>query len=134
VINSVSCTAAFSQLAALAALEGPWAPVEAMVAEFRRRRDVIVTGLNAIPGVSCREPIGAFYAFPDVKELGLSSKELEYQLLQEGGVACLAGTAFGPQGEGHVRLSYANSVENIRLALESFGRVAANVQRDPSSR
>src|SRR5437762_2694925 len=100
IINSVSCTAAFSQRAALAALTGPWEPVEAMIEEFHKRRDVIVEGLNRIDGVSCLEPAGAFYVFPNVKELGRSSDEVAAFLLREAGVAALAGTAFGAQGEG----------------------------------
>jgi aspartate aminotransferase len=119
-INSVSCTSAFSQYAAIAALEGPWDQVEAMVAEFRRRRDVVVAGLNDIPGVSCLEPQGAFYAFPDITGTGLSAADLQARLLADAGVAALAGTAFGSYGEGFLRFSYANSVENIRLALEAM--------------
>jgi aspartate/methionine/tyrosine aminotransferase len=122
-INSVSCTAAFSQYAALAALEGPWDPVAEMVAEFRRRRDIIVTGLNDIPGVSCLAPAGAFYAFCNITGTGLAAAELESRLLQEAGVAALSGTAFGPQGEGFLRMSYANSVSNIRAALEAMKSV-----------
>ncbi len=118
VINSVSCTSAFSQYAAVAALQGSWEPVEQMVAEFRRRRDVIVAGLNDIPGVSCLEPQGAFYVFPNITGTGLTSAQLQVLLLQETGVAALAGTAFGAFGEGFLRFSYANSVENIRAALE----------------
>jgi aspartate aminotransferase len=120
VINSVSCTSAFSQHAAIAALEGPWEPVETMVQEFHRRRDVVVEGLNAIPGVHCVEPQGAFYAFPNVRDLGLSSKELEEALLERAGVACLSGTAFGRHGEGYLRLSYATSVERLRAALDAM--------------
>ncbi|HXF36899.1 MAG TPA: pyridoxal phosphate-dependent aminotransferase [Actinomycetota bacterium] len=120
VINAVSCTAAFSQHAAIAALTGPWEPVERMVAEFRRRRDVIVDGLNRIPGISCRRPDGAFYVFPSVRGLGVPSKRVEEHLLEEAGVACLSGTAFGGQGEGYLRLSYANSVENIERALKAI--------------
>ncbi len=116
--NSVSCTASFSQHAAVAALEGPQEPVEAMVDEFRQRRALIVRGLNALPGVSCLEPDGAFYAFPNITATGLSSRELADRLLQEAGVACLSGTAFGRYGEGYLRFSYANSQDNIRLALE----------------
>jgi len=119
VINSVSCTAAFTQHAAVAALTGPWEPVEEMVREFRTRRDVIVEGLNAIEGLSCLEPAGAFYVFPNASALGGSTKELVGYLLQEAGVAGLWGTAFGPNGEGFLRFSYANSVENIRAALEA---------------
>jgi aspartate/methionine/tyrosine aminotransferase len=119
VINSVSCTSAFSQYAAIAALEGPWAPVEDMVAEFRRRRDVIVSGLNGIPGITCVQPQGAFYVFPNVTGTGLPSGELAARLLQDAGVAALSGTAFGKYGEGYMRFSYANSVENIQLALDA---------------
>jgi aspartate aminotransferase len=120
VINSVSCTSAFSQFAAAAALTGPWEPVEEMVAEFRRRRDVIVAGLNDIPGITCVEPQGAFYAFPNITGTGLTSAQLQGQLLSEAGVAALAGTSFGPCGEGYLRFSYANSVENIQAALDAI--------------
>ena len=99
-INSVSCTSAFSQYAAIAALEGPWEPVEEMVAEFRRRRDIIVAGLNDIPGISCLEPQGAFYVFPDITGTGQTSAELQAGLLKDAGVAALAGTAFGPVRRG----------------------------------
>ncbi|MDP9343942.1 MAG: pyridoxal phosphate-dependent aminotransferase [Actinomycetota bacterium] len=119
VINSVSCTSAFSQHAAIAALNGPWEPVQEMVAEFRQRRDVIVDGLNGIPGISCQEPAGAFYVFPSVAGVGAPSKEIEAHLLSEAGVACLSGTAFGAHGEGYLRFSYANSIQNIRDALEA---------------
>jgi aspartate aminotransferase len=119
VINSVSCTSAFSQYAAIAALQGPWEPVEQMVAEFRRRRDVIVAGLNDIPGISCLQPQGAFYVFPNITGTGLASAQLATQLLTDAGVAALSGTAFGTYGEGFLRFSYANSVENIQAALEA---------------
>jgi aspartate aminotransferase len=119
-INSVSCTSASSQYAAIAALEGPWQPVGDMVAEFRRRRDIIVAGLNDIPGITCLEPQGAFYVFPNVTQTGLTSAELQARLLQNAGVAALGGTAFGPYGEGFLRFSYANSVENIKAALEAI--------------
>ncbi|MFC6159767.1 pyridoxal phosphate-dependent aminotransferase [Kribbella jiaozuonensis] len=119
-INSVSCTSAFSQYAAIAALEGPWDDVDRMLAAFRERREVIVSGLNAVPGVSCVEPGGAFYAFPNISELGMSASELSDRLLDEAGVACLPGTSFGGYGENHLRFSYANSVENIRRALDAF--------------
>jgi aspartate aminotransferase len=124
VVNSVSCTAAFSQHAAVAALEGPWAPVEAMVASLRERRDLVVAGLDAIDGISCLEPAGAFYAFPRVADLGLPAATLADRLLAEGGVACLPGTAFGGHGEGYLRLSYANTAGNLRQALARIGRVA----------
>ena len=117
IINSVSCTPAFSQYAAIAALEGPWEPVERMVAAFRERRDVIVAGLNRIPGISCVEPGGAFYAFPSIGDLGVPAGELAELLMERAGVACLPGTAFGRHGEGYLRFSYANSVERIRAAL-----------------
>jgi aspartate/methionine/tyrosine aminotransferase len=120
VINSVSCTSAFSQYAAVAALQGPWEPVEEMVAEFRRRRDVIVAGLRDIPGISCLEPQGAFYVFPNITGTGLTSAQLAGMLLRDAGVAALAGTAFGTYGEGFLRFSYANSVENIKAALEAI--------------
>jgi aspartate aminotransferase len=119
-INSVSCTSAFSQYAAIAALEGPWDDVDRMLEAFRERRDVIVSGLNAVPGVSCVEPGGAFYAFPNISELGQSAATLADRLLDEAGVACLPGTSFGEYGENHLRFSYANSVENIRHALDAF--------------
>jgi len=119
-INSVSCTSAFSQYAAIAALDGPQDGVATMVAEFRRRRDVIVSGLNAIDGIRCVEPGGAFYAFPDISGTGVPAGELAGRLLSEAGVACLAGTAFGAWGEGFLRLSYANSVANIQTALDAI--------------
>jgi aspartate aminotransferase len=121
VINSVSCTSAFSQHAARAALEGPWEPVEAMVAEFHARRDVMVDGLNRLPGVTCKMPDGAFYVFPNVKAVGMPVAELQSRLLDEAGVACLPGTAFGAFGEGYLRLSYANSIPNIERALVAVG-------------
>jgi aspartate/methionine/tyrosine aminotransferase len=119
-INSVSCTSAFSQYAAIAALDGPQDGVAAMVAEFRRRRDVIVAGLNAIDGVSCVEPQGAFYAFPNITGTGVGADDLAGRLLREAGVAALAGTAFGRHGEGFLRISYANSVANIQAALDAI--------------
>jgi aspartate aminotransferase len=120
IINSVSCTSAFSQFAAIAALRGPWEPVEEMVREFQRRRDVIVDGLNAIDGITCVTPGGAFYVFPGIKDLGVPSREVERHFLYEAGVAALSGTAFGSFGEGYLRFSYAASVEDIRGALEAI--------------
>jgi aspartate aminotransferase len=120
IINTVSCTASFTQRAALAAVTGPWEPIEAMIQEFQKRRDVIVEGLNRIPGISCLEPRGAFYAFPNVRGLGASSDRVASFLLDRAGVACLAGTAFGAGGEGYLRFSYANSVEAIREALDAI--------------
>lgn len=124
-INSVSCTSAFSQYAAIAALDGPQDGVADMVAEFRRRRDVIVAGLNAIPGVSCVVPDGAFYAFPNVSGTGVPASRLAERLLSDAGVACLAGTSFGGWGEGFLRLSYANSVTNIEAALDAMKALLA---------
>jgi len=118
--NVVSCTAAFTQRAGIEALTGPQDGPKAMVEEFRRRRDVIVDGLNAIPGISCVRPRGAFYVFPNITKTGFTSRELERRLMDEAGVACLTGTAFGEYGEGHVRFSYANSLANLQLALESI--------------
>jgi aspartate/methionine/tyrosine aminotransferase len=115
--NSTSCTATFTQLAGVAALRGDQSPVDRMVAEFRRRRDVIVAGLRAIPGIRCAQPQGAFYAFPDVTGTGIRARDLADRLLGEAGVACLPGTAFGDGGDGHLRLSYANSLERIQEAL-----------------
>jgi aspartate/methionine/tyrosine aminotransferase len=120
IINTVSCTSAFSQRALLAAVTGPWEPVQAMLDEFQKRRDVIVEGLNRIPGVSCLEPGGAFYAFPNVKALGVPSEKVASFLLDEAGVACLSGTAFGANGQGYLRFSYANSIEAIRTALDAI--------------
>ena len=117
-VNSNSCTCAFTQMAAIEALKGPKEPTRRMVEEFRRRRDVIVSGLNSIPGISCKTPKGAFYVFPNVKAFGMKSKQLADLLLERAGVAVLAGTDFGEYGEGYIRLSYANSVENIRKAIE----------------
>jgi aspartate/methionine/tyrosine aminotransferase len=116
--NSVSCTASFAQQAAIAALEGSQEAVDRMLSEFRARRKAIVAGLNALPGVRCLEPEGAFYAFPNITGTGYSSRALADALLQEAGVACLSGTAFGGYGEGFIRFSYANSLENIELALQ----------------
>jgi aspartate/methionine/tyrosine aminotransferase len=116
-VNSNSCTASFTQRAGLAALTGPQDDVDRMVAEFRRRRDAIVEGLRAIPGIQCVRPKGAFYVLPNIFGTGYSARTLADRLLDEAGVACLAGTAFGEFGEGHLRFSYANSLENIEEAL-----------------
>jgi len=115
--NSTSCTATFSQMAAVEAVKGDQSSVERMVAEFRRRRDVIVDGLRQIRGFSCVRPKGAFYVFPNITGTGFSSRTLADRLLDEAGVACLSGTAFGEFGEGHLRFSYATSMENIQEAL-----------------
>jgi aspartate aminotransferase len=126
-VNSNSCTASFTQLAGIAALEGDQTPVARMVAEFKRRRDLVVEGLNRLPGVSCRSPRGAFYVFPNVKALRRPSSEIAEALLNEAGVAVLGGTAFGEYGEGYLRLSYANSESNLRTALERMRPVCARL-------
>jgi aspartate/methionine/tyrosine aminotransferase len=119
--NSVSCTASFAQEAAIAALAGPQDAVDRMLEELTARRAAIVAGLNAMPAMHCLEPDGAFYAFPNITATGFRSRELADRLLEEAGVACLSGTAFGAFGEGFIRFSYANSLENIHLALDRIG-------------
>lgn len=117
-VNSNSCTASFTQRAGIAALNGPQEDVDRMVAEFRRRRDAFCAGLNTLPGFRCVAPAGAFYAFPNITGTGYSSRELAARLLQDAGVAGLSGAAFGEHGEGYLRLSYANSFENLMEAVE----------------
>jgi len=124
--NAVSCTATFTQLAGVKALKGDQSAVNAMVAEFHRRRDAIVEGLRTIPGFKCPRPLGAFYVFPNITGTGHSSRTLADRLLEEAGVACLSGTAFGEWGEGHLRFSYAASMENIQEALR---RIRALVEK-----
>jgi len=127
VVNSVSCTPAFTQRAAVTALAEGWPEAARMLAEFRVRRDFLIPALNDIPGITCRLPHGAFYAFPNVTGLGIEAEEFADRLLVEGGVAALAGTAFGPGGAGHLRLSYANSMENLRRAVERIAACARSV-------
>ena len=115
--NSVSCTSVFSQMAAIAALEGPQDSVDVMMEEFTKRRDLVVEGLNSLPGVTCPTPKGAFYAFPNIIGTGLSSGEFAEKAMYEAGVALLAGTAFGEFGDGYVRISFANSQENLQEAI-----------------
>ncbi|MEP6535150.1 MAG: pyridoxal phosphate-dependent aminotransferase [Bryobacteraceae bacterium] len=117
-VNSNSCTASFTQRAGIAALTGPQDAAVAMVAEFRKRRDAFCAGLNGLPGFRCTLPEGAFYAFPNITGTGFSAKVLADRLLAETGVACLSGTAFGEYGEGYLRFSYANSMENLMEAIE----------------
>ncbi len=117
IINTISGATAFAQAGAIEALRGPQDDVEAMVREFRARRDLVVDGLAAIPGVRCHRPQGAFYVFPDVSGTGFSGAELADRLLHDAGVCVLAGTAFGDVGSGHIRISYANSRENLAEAL-----------------
>ena len=116
--NINSCTTTFAQRACLTALTGPREPIEEMIAEFKRRRDFIIEGLNQLPGFRCLKPQGAFYAFPNIQGTGMDCKVLSERLLEEEGVACLAGTCFGKYGDGFLRFSYANSIEKIACALE----------------
>lgn len=125
-VNSNSCTASFTQRAGLAALTGPQDDVTKMVAEFKRRRDAFIAALNTLPGFHCRMPEGAFYAFPNITATGRNAKQLADDLLQQAGVACLSGTAFGAYGEGYLRFSYANSLENL---LEAVERIRAFLTR-----
>ena len=116
--NSTSCTASFTQVAGIAALRGDQSSVDKMCAEFKRRRDAFVAGLNKLKGFSCRMPKGAFYVFPNITKTGWPSKKLADALLEQAGVACLSGTAFGEYGEGYLRFSVANSLENLNTALQ----------------
>jgi aspartate aminotransferase len=128
-VNSHSCVNAPTQFAGIAALEGPQDAVHAMVAAFDERRRAIVPMLNQLPGVTCVEPGGAFYAFPNIKGTGLSAKELQNLMLEKAGVATVAGTSFGVHGEGYIRFSYANSLENIKKAVERIGVLLLEVKR-----
>jgi aspartate aminotransferase len=123
-VNSCSCVASFTQRAGIAALRGPQEPVDAMVAEFRRRRDALCQGLNRIPGFRCALPGGAFYAFANVEGTGIPSKEMADFLLEEAGVAGLNGGAFGEYGEGYIRFSYANSLANLTEAVARIEKVS----------
>jgi aspartate aminotransferase len=120
--HSIGCTATFTQIAGIEALTADQSPVEAIVDEYQRRRDRIVAGLNSIPGVKCQSPQGAFYVFPNIKSFGLPAREIQNRLLDEAGVAVLAGTDFGAGGEGYLRLCYATSVETIDRALEQMAK------------
>jgi aspartate aminotransferase len=126
IINTVSCAPTFAQIGAVEALRGPQDDVEAMVEEFRARRDLVVKGLNAIHGIQCATPAGAFYVFPEISGTGFSGAELADRLLVEAGVCVLAGTAFGEVGTDHIRISYANSRENLGEAVD---RLAAFVRQ-----
>jgi aspartate aminotransferase len=125
--NSNSCTSAATQLAGVEALTGPQKDPEKMVEEFKRRREVIVPGLNNIEGITCKKPHGAFYVFPNITGTNMKSQKLGDHLLYNAGVAVLPGTSFGRYGEGYLRLSFANSVENIRKALD---RIAKAVKKN----
>ncbi len=121
--NSVSCTSVAVQMAGIAALEGPQDSVAEMMREFRIRRDLVVDGMNALPGVSCRTPGGAFYAFPNISGTGLDSRTFADRAMDEAGVALLSGTAFGEYGNGYIRISFANSQDNLRLAIDRLGEM-----------
>jgi len=125
IINTISCAPTFAQIGAVEALTGPQDDVDAMVREFRARRDLVVDGLNSIPGFECRRPVGAFYVFPSIAGTGLSGAELADRLLHEAGVCVLPGSAFGGFGDDHIRISYATSRENI---TEALGRIRAFVE------
>ena len=125
--SSASCTPQFIQMAGLEALTGPQSDSADMMRTLRQRRDLMITGLNAIPGITCRVPRGAFYAFPNVRRLGLTSSDLASLLLEEGGVATLPGTAFGPEGEGYLRLCFSTSEANITEALARIRRVTTRL-------
>ncbi len=129
VINSVSCTNAFAQYGAVEALTGPQDEADAYRKEFIARRALMIEGLNRIPGISCAMPHGAFYAFPNVSSFGRSSAEIADHLLYDAGICCLAGTSFGKHGEGFLRLSYANSRENLSLALERVAESLGKLER-----
>jgi aspartate aminotransferase len=133
-LNSASCTATFTQYAGVAALQGPQQPVEDMLAEFRARRELLISGLKRIPGITCRSPKGAFYAFPNITALGLPSETLADRLLQDHGLAVLSGSSFGQAGEGYLRLSYANSREHLREALARIGQAVADLSGSPARR
>jgi aspartate aminotransferase len=128
--HSVGCTAEFTQVAGLEALNAPQDQAEAMVHEYQARRDAIVAGLNAIPGITCQRPQGAFYVFPNIKSIGLPSNQLAGILLEKAGVAVLPGSDFGQHGEGYLRLTYANSLDNIRQALDRIGKLVAHLYRN----
>jgi aspartate aminotransferase len=124
--NSNSCTASFTQMAGVEALRGDQSSVDHMLQEFRARREVMVTGLNGIKGFRCQKPRGAFYVFPNIEGTRWTSKKLADALLEEAGVACLSGTSFGSYGEGYIRFSIANSIENIHKALDRINRWASS--------
>jgi aspartate aminotransferase len=126
--NSNSCVAGFTQVAGVEALTGPQDSVDKMVAQFHARRDTLIDGLNAIPGFKCLKPRGAFYAFPNTTAVGWDSRKLADYMLNEAGVACLSGTAFGHAGEGYLRFSYANSLENIKKALLRIREAVEKIQ------
>jgi len=127
--NLVTCATSFVQAAGVAALEGPQDCVAEMVAEFKRRRDMLVAALTRMPGVSCGMPQGAFYVFPNMRAFGLTSAELAMHILHEAGVAVVPGSAFGPAGEGYIRISYANSYEQIEEAMRRLAATLARLRK-----
>ena len=129
-VNSVSCTCSFTQMAAVEALKGPQDSVVEMKNKFKERRDWLVNALNKIDGIKCCMPRGAFYAFPDISSFGLSSKEFADRLLEEEGIALAWGTSFGEYGEGHIRISYATSLENLKEAVERFKRFTLKLKNE----
>ena len=129
-VNSVSCTCSFTQMAAIEALTGAQDSVDEMRAEFKKRRDWLVDALNKIEGISCKLPRGAFYAFPDISSFGLSSKEFADRLLDEEGVALAWGTSFGEYGEGHIRISYATSLDNLKEAVNRIKRFTERLNKE----
>jgi aspartate/methionine/tyrosine aminotransferase len=128
-VNSASCAASMTQWAAIEALTGPQDTVKEMVAAFRERRDYLIGALNKIDGVKCVKPSGAFYAFPDISSFGISSAEFANRLLEEAGVAAAAGTAFGSFGEGFIRLSYANSLDNLKIAIDRLAKFCGGLRQ-----
>jgi aspartate/methionine/tyrosine aminotransferase len=126
--HSVGCTASFTQAAGVEALQGPQDQVDAIMGEYKRRRDFLVNGLNQILGLSCRTPQGAFYAFPNIKSIGRSADWLAEYILDEAGVALLPGTSFGEYGEGYLRICFANSMENLEIALQRLSSALAKLE------
>ena len=125
--HSVGCTAHFTQYAGLEAITGPQEWVDEMVAAYQQRRDALIAGLNAIPGLTCRKPLGAFYAFPNIQAFGRSSNEMANLILEKANVALLPGTSFGQYGEGYLRIVFANSLENIQRAVDRIGETLAGL-------
>ena len=120
--HSIGCTAAFTQIAGIEALTGPQDQIDGIIAEYQRRRDFVVAGLNAIPGITCQTPQGAFYVFPNVKSFGLTSKDIASRLIDEAGVAVLSGSDFGSGGEGYLRLCYATSMDVLEESVDKIGK------------
>ncbi len=126
--HSIGCTAQFTQIAGIEALTGPQDQVNVVVNEYQKRRDVIVDGLNSIPGITCQRPQGAFYVFPNIKSFGISSSEMAGYLLENASVAVLSGSDFGAYGEGYLRLAYSNSIENIHKAIHQIGEAVKGLR------